>query len=250
MNIVEKSKTLMISMGASPVMYLLIALSVVSLAIVIERAWFFFRTDDDLASLARQLRTLLAAGDVEGAKRRMGQSRSPAAAIVLAGLEESVHGAESAEEAMHGALATQRARLERRLAFLGTLGNNAPFLGLFGTVVGIVMAFDKLGEAGRTVGAASSGASTEVMASISESLVATAVGLLVALPAVAAFNYFQRRIKSTLASSDTLSRVLLASLKATPSDEPAVSKRPVRDGASTSPDALPRMLAVSASRGV
>jgi len=216
MNIIDRSKNLMLAMGASPIMYLLIALSIASFAIVIERLWFFFRTREDIPGLARQLRVLLAAGDIDGAKRRMRLSPSPAAAIVLAGLDEVENGAEAVDEEMHGALATQRSRLERRLAYLGTLGNNAPFVGLFGTVVGIMTAFERLGEAGRTVGAASAGATNEVMSSIAEALVATAVGLLVALPAVAAFNYFQRAIKSTLAQSDTLSRVLLAWLKAAP----------------------------------
>ena len=252
MNIIEKAKDLMLALGATPIMYLLIALSTASFAVVIERLWFFFRTSDDVASLARQLRMLLGEGDLEGAKRRMRESPSPAAAIVLAGLEESANGADSAEEAMHGALATQRGRLERRLAFLGTLGNNAPFLGLFGTVVGIVMAFERLGEAGRSAGAAGAGATNAVMSSIAEALVATAVGLLVALPAVAAFNFFQRKIKSVLASSDTLSRVLLAWLKAAPQIAPPGRIALGRDAshvASTS--TLPRTLSValSASRG-
>ena len=225
MNIVEKSKALMLALGAQPVMYLLIGLSIASFAVVIERLWFFLRSEDDLASLARQLRQNLAEGDVDGAKRRMKQSRSPAAAIVLAGLEEVPHGADSADEAMKGALATQRERMERRLAYLGTLGNNAPFVGLFGTVVGIVMAFERLGEAGKAAGAAAAGATTDVMSSIAEALVATAVGLLVALPAVAFFNYFQRRIKSTLGASDTLTRVLLAWLRQVP--EVARPSRPV-----------------------
>jgi biopolymer transport protein ExbB len=67
----------------------------------------------------------------------------------------------------------QRKKLERGLAFLGTLGNNAPFLGLFGTVIGIIMAFDRLGQGGLSGGSAPQ----EVMSAISEALVATAVGL-------------------------------------------------------------------------
>jgi biopolymer transport protein ExbB len=210
MNIIEKAKSLMLVLGASPIMYLLIGLSIASAAIVLERIWFFLRTSDDISSLGSELRDHLARNDLEGAKDSMRKSPSPGAAIVLAGLEVAHQGAESAEEEMHGALATQRARLENRLAFLGTLGNNAPFIGLFGTVIGIVTAFERLGEAGAGGGA---GGSSGVMSSISEALVATAVGLLVALPAVAAYNYFQRRIKSTLARTDTLVRILLAWLK-------------------------------------
>ena len=96
---------------------------------------------------------------------------------------------------MAGAAALQRMKLERRLAYLGTLGNNAPFIGLFGTVIGVIGAFDELGG-GQDAGArrAAAGAAA-VMASIAEALVATAVGLAVAIPAVAAYNYFQRLIK-------------------------------------------------------
>ena len=85
--------------------------------------------------------------------------------------------------------------LERRLAFLGTLGNNAPFIGLFGTVLGVVQAFAVLG------GASGPGAD-EVMSAIAGALVATAVGLFVAIPAVAAYNLFQRVVKSRLAETD------------------------------------------------
>jgi biopolymer transport protein ExbB len=107
---------------------------------------------------------------------------------------------------MTAARAAERVRLERRLAFLGTLGNNAPFIGLFGTVIGIIKAFHDLSMD------TSSGARV-VMAGISEALVATAMGLFVAIPAVVAYNYFQRRIRARLAASDALAHVLLAQLR-------------------------------------
>jgi biopolymer transport protein ExbB len=130
-------------------------------------------------------------------------------------LLEADRGAKSAEEAMQGAAALQRMKLERRLAYLGTLGNNAPFIGLFGTVIGVVQAFEALGQ--KEVAAAMSSsamAPQEVMAGIAEALVATAVGLLVAIPAVAMFNVFQRRARAILANTEALSRVLLAHLVA------------------------------------
>jgi biopolymer transport protein ExbB len=99
-------------------------------------------------------------------------------------------------------------RLERRLSFLGTLGNNAPFVGLLGTVIGIVQAFDKLQSA------TASGGGSEVMGAIAEALVATAIGLAVAIPAVAAFNAFQRQIKSTLGNCEALTHILLTHLAA------------------------------------
>jgi len=221
MKIVEKSKAVMLAMGAAPVMWLMIGLSILSLAIILERGYFFYSIRDDLEALARELSRALRAGSFDDARKRMEASPSAEAAVVLAGLAEADSGADAAEEAMAGATALQRMKLERRLAYLGTLGNNAPFIGLFGTVIGIIQAFEKLGEAGKSTAAASSvAAPAEVMGSIAEALVATAIGLAVAIPAVAAYNYFQRLIKSTVTNTDALSRVLLAHLKAVPR-EPA-----------------------------
>ena len=118
---------------------------------------------------------------------------------------------------MQGAAALQRMKLERRLAYLGTLGNNAPFIGLFGTVIGVVDAFEALGQQSATVAAATAAAGMapqEVMKAIAEALVATAVGLAVAIPAVALYNWFQRHSKAILANTDALGRVLLAHLVA------------------------------------
>ena len=213
MNIVARTKALMLDVGASPIMYLMIALSVLSLAVILERAYFFFTVRENLERLAVRLAALLREGDFDAAKALLEKSRSVEAAIVLAGIAEADGGAEAAAEAMAGATSLQRMRLERRLAFLGTLGNNAPFIGLLGTVIGIVQAFDKLGEAGRAAANSAAGAPSEVMGSIAEALVATAIGLVVAIPAVAVYNYFQRRIKSTLSNSEALSHLLLAKLK-------------------------------------
>lgn len=211
MNIVIRAKALMLAMGASPILYLMLALSVVSLAIIIERAWFFFRSAGDVERLASQLDAQLTAGNVQAARQELAKQASTEARVVLAGLMKAEDGAESAAEAMAGAGSMERMKLERGLAYLGTLGSNAPFIGLLGTVIGIVMAFERLSEAGHA--AATAGASAEVMASIAEALVATAVGLAVAIPAIVAFNYFQRRIKAISVNTDALGRVLLSWLK-------------------------------------
>ena len=229
MNLVEWLQRIMVGFGAAWVMWLMIGLSVVSVAIILERAWYFWSLRDDLVVLAKELRASLD-DSLEAAKRRMDASPSVEAAVVSAGLSMAPRGAAAAEEAMAGALALQRMKLERRLAYLGTLGNNAPFIGLFGTVIGVVQAFAALGEQAKAPVAqqASALAPQAVMSSIAEALVATAVGLAVAIPAVAANNYFQRLIKSTLANTDALSRVLLSHLKSEPVTEPPpVSERPV-----------------------
>jgi biopolymer transport protein ExbB len=157
----------------------------------------------------------------------MESSPSAEAAVVVAGLLEADRGSKAAEEAMIGAAALQRMKLERRLAYLGTLGNNAPFIGLFGTVIGVVQAFEVLGRqttAAAVTEAASGMAPQEVMAAIAEALVATAVGLAVAIPAVATYNYFMRQSKSILANTEALSRVLLAHLVAEPKSAPESGK--------------------------
>jgi biopolymer transport protein ExbB/TolQ len=218
MKLVEWLKRIMVGFGAEWVMWLMIVLSVVSVAIILERAWFFRSLRDDLVALSRDLSRALD-DSIDAAKKRMAASPSAEAAVVSAGLEMANRGAQAAEEAMAGAAALQRMKLEKRLAYLGTLGNNAPFIGLFGTVIGVVMAFDALGEAARqplAEAAANQVAPQAVMSAIAEALVATAVGLAVAIPAVAANNTFQRLTKATLANTEALSRVLLAHLKATP----------------------------------
>jgi biopolymer transport protein ExbB len=214
MNLVEWLKRVMVSTGSAWVMWLMIALSVISVAIILERAWFYNSLRDDLARLAKDLQSALE-NSIEAAQKRLASSPSAEAAVVSAGLAVAHRGAAAAEEAMEGAKALQRMKLERRLAFLATLGNNAPFIGLFGTVIGVVMAFDALGQQKLEAGSAQL-APQAVMSSIGEALVATAVGIGVAIPAVAANNVFQRITKATLANTEALSRVLLSHLKGSP----------------------------------
>ena len=214
---------IMVGFGAGWVMWLMLGLSVISLGIILERAWFFYSLRDDLASLAADLRNALNES-FDAARKRLDASPSAEAAVVLAGLELVDKGAASVETAMEGAAALQRMKLERRLAYLATLGNNAPFIGLFGTVIGVIGAFKALDAETTKVAADAAGqmANKQVMGAIAEALVATAVGIAVAIPAVAANNTFQRMIKSTLANTEALSKVLLAHLRAVPpSPEPA-----------------------------
>lgn len=237
MNIVERSKVILLDIGASPIMYLMIALSIVSVAIMLERSLFFFRVRENLQRLASELSLALGQGDVTAARQLVAQAKSAEAAIVAAGLSRVAQGPAAVEEAMAGASAVQRMRLERRLGFLGTLGSNAPFVGLLGTVIGIVQAFEQLQIAGAANG--SGGAMNGVMGAIAEALVATAIGLIVAIPAVAAFNAFQRRIKGTLGNAEALRHIVLSYVKAEPGShsggsqnqaEPAGDSQVVRFG--------------------
>jgi biopolymer transport protein ExbB len=205
MNITERFLAFTL-LGAQWVLWLLIILSVLSFAVMIERAWFFASHAIDVTSLMADLRRLLGKGNIQDARARVKGSESSEMVVIAAGLAEYERGIDAMSEAMVGQKARERMRLERNLVFLATLGNNAPFVGLFGTVIGIIKAFHDL--AGNQTGGAAI-----VMAGISEALVATAVGLLVALPAVVAFNYFNRRVRGTMANVDALAHVVLAQLK-------------------------------------
>src|SRR5271170_3080656 len=178
MNISEWLQRIMVGFGAAWVMWLMLGLSVISVAIILERAWYFWSLRDDLVVLAKELRAALD-DSIETAQKRMNTSPSVEAAVVSAGLAMADRGPAAVEEAMAGAVALQRMKLERGLAYLGTLGNNAPFIGLFGTVIGVVGAFAALADQnkGPAAQAAQVLAPTLVMASIGEALVATAVGL-------------------------------------------------------------------------
>ena len=222
-SLIERVKSAMVGLGTGWILLLMLLLSIISVAIMLERAWLYWSVRDDIEALMRDLNRLLRGGDLEGARRRLEASRSAEAAVVVAGLVEADRGVEAAEEAMDGAGALQRLKLEKRLAFLGTLGNNAPFIGLLGTVIGIVAAFDELSK-GKLAGAGAAAttlAPEAVMARISEALVATAVGILIAIPAVAMYNAFQRIVRGTIANTDALGHILLAHLKATPLAAPA-----------------------------
>jgi len=206
MDIIRTLLDLLLLTGATWVLWLLIGLSVISVALIVERALFFAQLKLDLSAVVGGLRKDLAQGQLEAARQRLQSCRAPEARITLEGLQAYDGGPDAVAEAMTAAKAAERVRLERRLAFLGTLGNNAPFIGLFGTVIGIIKAFHDLSMEMH------SGARV-VMAGISEALVATAMGLFVAIPAVVAYNYFQRQIRARLASSDALAHLLLSDLR-------------------------------------
>lgn len=190
--------------GSAWVLWVLIIASVIALAIVIERLVLFLSSRDNVTRLRRELRVLLERGDVDGARKRLDQSPSFEASIARAGLD--AEGAPSAEERIQAEQQVARLALERNLGFLGTLGSNAPFVGLLGTVIGVVRAFHELSAATGQVTAG-------LLSEIGEALIATAVGILVAIPAIAFFNLFQRAIKVRLGQSDALGREVLAYLK-------------------------------------
>lgn len=194
--------------GSQAVLWVLIALSVLSLAVIADRIIWFRRRRLDVHELGRKLREKLQAGDLEGA---IAACRACGPAVEAEAMAEALPlcpgGHDPVAEMMQGALRERKPRLESGLLFLGTLGNNAPFIGLFGTVLGIITAF-------RELSASSQGAMGNVMSGISEALVATAVGILVALPAVVAYNVFQKKANDVEDNLAALANYVFAHMKA------------------------------------
>ena len=192
--------------GAEWVMWILVALSLLSGLIMVERGVFYAKRNVAIDDLRLKFNKLLEEKDFKKAAELLKNDDSMESRVALFGLTHHERGGEAVEDLMSGALATEKNRYERGLPILGTIGNNAPFIGLFGTVLGIIGAFEALGEG-------SEEAAQTVMAAIAEALVATGVGLLVAIPAVIAFNLFRSRMKKSVAQTDLLGRTLLSHLR-------------------------------------
>ena len=196
------------------VLWLLLGLSLLSVAVMVERWIFYRRRKVDFDSLREEFVKHLDKGDFEAAAKLLAKTNSLETNVVLAGLRGYAKGPESVEDLLTGAMSREKSFYERRLPILATLASNSPYIGLFGTVLGIVRAFKDLSKD-------MASASTGVMAGIAEALVATAIGLLVAIPAVVAYNVFKGMVKDAVTNTESLSRILLAELKAAGGDKSA-----------------------------
>jgi biopolymer transport protein ExbB/TolQ len=188
------------------VLWLLLSLSLLSVAVMVERWFFYRRRKIDFDAVKAEFTKALDKGDFDVAAKVLAKRDCIETNVTLAGLRGYEKGPESVEELIAGAMSRGKAEYERRLSILATLASNSPYIGLFGTVLGIVRSFK---EMSKDIASASSG----VMAGIAEALVATAVGLLVAIPAVVAYNVFKGMVKDAVTNTDGLTRVLMAELK-------------------------------------
>jgi biopolymer transport protein ExbB/TolQ len=203
MNIVDSLYKVAL-LGSSWVLWLLIGLSVVSITAMVERIFFFVKNRAGGEVLARDLRRALADGDEAAVNRVLSSNRSVEADVLREALRWRRGGPDAVFDAIESELGRARKQLERGSTFLGTVGNNAPFVGLFGTVLGVIAAFDSL------AGGPGDAAMGNVMAGIAEALVATGVGIVVAIPAVVAYNVVQRRIGDIEDGARALGRLLVA----------------------------------------
>src|SRR4030067_1621684 len=164
-------------------------LSVLSIAITLERAWAFNRFARALGDSFSSIRDAMKEGGLQAVSHLCRAKPSPLSEVLLSGLSRSGRSKDEVNEAMELAGRRELLKLEKSLGILGTIGSTAPFIGLFGTVLGIIRAFHDL--------AIAEGAGPSVVADgIAEALIATAAGLFVAVPAVIAYNYFTRKVNS------------------------------------------------------
>jgi len=170
-------------------MYALLILSIVSLGIVFERIFFFLRQHSDPPQLLREIGDRVSKDDMKGAIAVCDRNRGMLPKILQFGLYRHEKSRADISDALSIALLEQLNTLEANLAIIGTVAVIAPFVGLFGTVLGIIRAFQDIALKGNSTPAV-------VAAGVSEALVTTAAGLAVAVLAVIAFNYFKSRIKA------------------------------------------------------
>lgn len=185
MKIADFLQEFFIGIGVDWVLLILLGLSVASLAVALERWVFYWRrrvSPDQVHDILR--------GNLDQVPRDSVERRIADYLGVLGKETTSRNDAEALLETM---LRKERQRYERGLTFLATLGNNAPFIGLLGTVLGIMAAFYSLSEV-----ADAAEKNLMLMRSISEALIATAVGLLVAIPAVLFYNAFRKRVGTSM----------------------------------------------------
>jgi biopolymer transport protein ExbB len=168
-------------------MHPILICSIVGLAIILERAAFFTKARTDTRRLMGDLLRVLQDEGFEAAQRMLHGLRGPVAAVLHSGLVRAKRGPDAVEKAVETAAAIEIAQLERGLIWLQTVANIAPLLGFLGTVSGMIHAFE-------AIAAAEEVSARLVATGIYEALITTAAGLMVAIPAQTAHNYFVSRI--------------------------------------------------------
>lgn len=189
------------------VLWILIFLSILSVGMILERFVSLRKAAQNSQKIRAKIKNALQANsvdDFEQIARDTETLEGRAASYALRHMKDS--GSRGLEEVFNTYALTERPELERFLSFLATIGSNAPYIGLFGTVLGIMKAFNDLAQS------TDAGQQT-VMAGIALALIATAAGLFVAIPAVISYNYFNKRVKSIFQSLEAVKELGLAYAK-------------------------------------
>jgi len=214
---------LFVGYGETFVFAMLVIASILDLAVGLERAYIFRKNSSKKISLfAAELISLLRKRDLASAGKLVREAGDNVyTRFAEFAIEQSRDNTEGLPDLMTGKMIEEKIFLEKRLTVLNTLGNNAPFIGLLGTVLGVIKAFHGLGTLGST------GAEV-VMRSISRALLATAAGLFIAIPVVMVNNYFSKKVKIIIQQLDILAKEFTASLRGrgrTPAPKPKARKR-------------------------
>ena len=170
-------------------MYILLFCSLLSIAILLERILYYRKlSKSNRAEFMTRIKRALKTGDVERAMEICKETDAPFSQVVSYGLELRGRPEKEISNAMEREITIETTKLERYTSIVGTIGNTAVYIGLFGTVLGIIRAFHDIAAAG-------TGGMSIVIGGVAEALVCTATGLFVAIPAVIAFNYFAKRVE-------------------------------------------------------
>ncbi|HSM92887.1 MAG TPA: MotA/TolQ/ExbB proton channel family protein [Anaeromyxobacteraceae bacterium] len=171
----------------SVTLWIIIACSVIAIAVAVERAVALWRFGERTRQLGEAVAAALRRGDLDAARLECARSRSPMGEVLLAGLAQARGRPGRAAAAVERARQELGWRLRRALWILATVGATAPFVGLFGTVLGIMSAFGEMARTGQ-------GGFAVVAAGISEALVTTAGGIAVAIEAVVLYNFLNTHV--------------------------------------------------------
>ena len=186
------------------VLYLLIALTFASLALIVERYMKLNKLAKQSAEQRQKLEEAMSAVKIANLEDVKLDPTSLEGRVMTYGFEHlKQNGLKCLAETFDTFIKFQQPKLEKSLAFLATVGSNAPYIGLFGTVLGIMKSFHDLANS------TNAGQQT-VMSGISAALIATAAGLLVAIPNIVAFNYFQKQVKAIIGSVESCKDIMIA----------------------------------------
>jgi biopolymer transport protein ExbB len=189
------------------VMHPILLCSLIALYVIIERWIALRRARTTPANFTNELRNFIRKGDVQSAQLYVTRYDIPVGRVVKAGLEKLHRGHARVEQAMEDQGRTEAAMLEHRMGVLATMAGVAPLLGFLGTVFGIAIAFEQIAKFGGKV-------SPDILADgISQALYTTVFGLIVGIPAFAAFNYLQSLIQGTVANLERTAREILDTIE-------------------------------------
>jgi len=187
--------------------YVIILLSLVAVALMIEYALSIRRTMLMPPGFADEVLKMLAQGQAGAAMQKCQNDPSALAQILHAGMTQYEFGWESIEKSAEAATAEQASRLYRKVEYLNVIGNIAPMIGLLGTVVGMVIAFQQMADSGGY------GRATELAGGIYLALITTVEGLLVAIPCLAAHSFFGNRIATLISETTFVAEQVLQPIK-------------------------------------